>query len=41
MSTNTMRRKATKNELIIHPIKTVDGGEFSEQILTELIKEGL
>ena len=29
------------NELIIRPIKTVSGGEFAEQILEELISEGL
>jgi bifunctional DNA-binding transcriptional regulator/antitoxin component of YhaV-PrlF toxin-antitoxin module len=29
------------NELIIRPIKTVSGGEFAEQILAELIAEGL
>ena len=29
------------NELIIRPIKTVSGGEFAEQILEELIAEGL
>ena len=29
------------NELVIRPIKTVSGGEFAEQILSELIKEGL
>ena len=29
------------NELIIRPIKTVSGGEFAEQILAELILEGL
>lgn len=28
-------------ELIIRPIKTVAGGEFAEQILADLIKEGL
>jgi hypothetical protein len=28
-------------ELIIRPIKTVSGGEFAEQILAELIAEGL
>lgn len=28
------------NELVIRPIKTVDGGEFAEQILADLIKEG-
>ena len=27
--------------LIIRPIKTVAGGEFAEQILSDLIKEGL
>lgn len=29
------------NELIIRPIKAISGGEFSEQILAELIEEGL
>lgn len=29
-----------ENELVIRPIKTVDGGEFAEQILADLIKEG-
>ena len=29
------------NELIIRTIKTVSGGEFAEQILEELISEGL
>ena len=29
------------NELIIRPVKTVAGGEFAEQILAELISEGL
>ena len=29
------------NELIIRPVKTVAGGEFAEQILAELITEGL
>ena len=29
------------NELIIRPIRTVSGGEFAEQILAELISEGL
>ena len=29
------------NELIIRPVKTVAGGEFAEQILSELIAEGL
>ena len=29
------------NELIIRPVKTVSGGEFAEQILAELIDEGL
>jgi bifunctional DNA-binding transcriptional regulator/antitoxin component of YhaV-PrlF toxin-antitoxin module len=29
------------DELIIRPIKTVSGGEFAEQILAELIAEGL
>lgn len=29
------------NELVIRPVKTVAGGEFAEQILTELIAEGL
>ena len=29
------------DELIIRPIKTAAGGEFSEQILADLIKEGL
>lgn len=29
------------NELVIRPIKTLSGGEFSEQILAELIEEGL
>ncbi len=28
------------NELIIRPIKTVSGGEFAEQILSDLIQEG-
>jgi bifunctional DNA-binding transcriptional regulator/antitoxin component of YhaV-PrlF toxin-antitoxin module len=28
-------------ELIIRPVKTVSGGEFAEQILEDLIKEGL
>ena len=30
-----------RDELIIRPIKTVAGGEFAEQVLTDLIKEGL
>ena len=29
------------NELIIRPVKTIAGGEFAEQILAELIAEGL
>jgi bifunctional DNA-binding transcriptional regulator/antitoxin component of YhaV-PrlF toxin-antitoxin module len=29
------------DELIIRPIKTVSGGEFAEQILADLIAEGL
>jgi len=29
------------DELIIRPVKTVSGGEFAEQILAELIAEGL
>lgn len=29
------------DELIIRPVKTVSGGEFAEQILEELIAEGL
>jgi bifunctional DNA-binding transcriptional regulator/antitoxin component of YhaV-PrlF toxin-antitoxin module len=29
------------DELIIRPIKTISGGEFAEQILAELIEEGL
>ena len=29
------------NELIIRPIKTISGGEFAEQILAELVKQGL
>ena len=29
------------SELIIRPVKTVSGGEFAEQILAELISEGL
>ena len=29
------------NELIIRPVKTVSGGEFAEQILAELIDDGL
>lgn len=29
------------NELIIRPIKDTAGGEFAEQILTDLIKQGL
>lgn len=29
------------NELVIRPVKNVAGGEFAEQILTELVKEGL
>lgn len=29
------------SELIIRPVKTVSGGEFAEQILAELILEGL
>ena len=29
------------DELIIRPLKSVAGGEFAEQILTDLIKEGL
>lgn len=29
------------NELVIRPVKTASGGEFAEQILTELIAEGL
>lgn len=29
------------NELVIRPVKTISGGEFSEQILAELIEEGL
>lgn len=29
------------NELIIRPIKTIAGGEFAEQILAELVKQGL
>ena len=27
--------------MVIRPVKTVSGGEFSEQILAELIEEGL
>ena len=29
------------NELVIRPVKVVPGGEFAEQILEELISEGL
>ncbi len=29
------------DELVIRPIKTVTGGEFAEQILADLIQEGL
>lgn len=29
------------NELVLRPVKTVAGGEFAEQILAELIAEGL
>jgi hypothetical protein len=29
------------NDLIIRPIKTISGGKFAEQILAELIEEGL
>lgn len=29
------------NELVIRPIKDTAGGEFAEQILTDLIKQGL
>jgi len=29
------------NELIIRPVQVVSGGEFAEQILADLIKEGL
>jgi bifunctional DNA-binding transcriptional regulator/antitoxin component of YhaV-PrlF toxin-antitoxin module len=29
------------DELIIRPVKTISGGEFAEQILAELIEEGL
>lgn len=29
------------NELIIRPVRTVSSGEFAEQILSELIDEGL
>lgn len=29
------------DELVIRPIKTYSGGEFAEQILAELVKEGL
>ncbi len=29
------------NELVIRPVRTSSGGEFAEQILAELIKEGL
>lgn len=29
------------DELVIRPIKTVAGGEFAEQILADLIKEGI
>lgn len=29
------------DELIIRPVKTTSGGEFAEQILAELIAEGL
>lgn len=29
------------SELIIRPVKTVSGGEFAEQVLAELISEGL
>jgi bifunctional DNA-binding transcriptional regulator/antitoxin component of YhaV-PrlF toxin-antitoxin module len=29
------------DELIIRPVKTISGGEFAEQILAELITEGL
>ena len=28
------------DELIIRPVKTIAGGEFAEQILSELIQEG-
>lgn len=28
------------NELVIRPVKTSAGGEFAEQILTDLIKQG-
>lgn len=29
------------NELIIRPVRTVSGGDFAEQILSELLDEGL
>jgi bifunctional DNA-binding transcriptional regulator/antitoxin component of YhaV-PrlF toxin-antitoxin module len=29
------------DELVIRPVKTISGGEFAEQILTDLIAEGL
>lgn len=29
------------NELVLRPAKTVSGGEFAEQILADLISEGL
>ena len=29
------------NELVIRPVRTVSGGEFAEQILSDLIGEGL
>lgn len=29
------------NELVIRPVQTASGGEFAEQILADLIKEGL
>lgn len=29
------------NELVLRPVKTVSGGEFAEQILSDLIAQGL
>lgn len=29
------------NELVIRPVKNVSGGEFAEQILTDLVAQGL
>jgi hypothetical protein len=29
------------DEMVIRPIKSISGGEFAEQILAELIEEGL